>query len=62
MEVNACAAAKTSMESKENNIYVCIDTKLSTVVGIGKSRGRIVIKNGRMMRSCTCLLHQVPTF
>jgi hypothetical protein len=29
----ACAATKTLMESKENNTYLCIDTKLSTVVG-----------------------------
>jgi hypothetical protein len=33
MEANACAAAKTSMESKENNTYLCIDTKLSIAVG-----------------------------
>jgi hypothetical protein len=52
-EVNACAVAKTSIESKENNTYcvsttilfldmfscsrnntyLCIDTKLSTLVG-----------------------------
>jgi hypothetical protein len=35
VEANACAAAKTLMESKENNTYLCINTKLSTVVGHG---------------------------
>jgi hypothetical protein len=33
VEANACTAAKTSMASKENNTYLCINTKLSTVVG-----------------------------
>jgi hypothetical protein len=33
VEANACATAKTLMESMENNTYLCINTKLSTVVG-----------------------------
>jgi hypothetical protein len=33
VDANACAAAKTSMESKENITYLCIDTKLSTIFG-----------------------------
>jgi hypothetical protein len=33
VEVNACVVATTSMENKENNNYLCIDTKLSPIVG-----------------------------
>jgi hypothetical protein len=82
VEVNSCAAAKTSMESKENNMHCVSTTPLfldmflaagttliygstpnwAPLLTIGTSRGRLVIKKGKMMRWCTCVLHQVPTF